>query len=287
MTSYDQPGTDPTQPANQDRLTSRVWLTRDQSEGLFNAVTESSYDMGPNTDPTDTEWSYGSINNYASLTYTTWAGMSTNKPPTMVNRPAVLHLITDDIYLSITFNFWGSKASGGFAYLRSTPAAANPPTVSLTSPTGETVLAAPANVHLTASVSGGTVTNVQYFAGAAGLGQATVAPFSVTGSLPAAGNYALTAVATAGGLSATSAVVNISVVTPVAITLSSPHVGSNQFIFSYTANPGLSYVVQNSSNLISWSAVATNVATSNPVIFTNTFVSNSTRFYRVGRLPNP
>lgn len=286
MLNYSQPDTDPTQPANQDRITSRVWLTRGPTQGIFNKVTEDSYDQGTFKDPTDTEWSFGSIEDYASLTYTTWAGMS--KPPNMVNQPAVLHLITDDIYLSVTFTFWGGS-SGGFAYVRSTPAVASPPTVSLTSPSAGTVYAAPANVQLTASAtaSGGTVTNVQYFARTTSLGHATAAPFSVTGSLPAAGNYALTAVATAGGLSATSAVANISVVTPVVVTLSSPRVRSNQFVFSYTANPGLSYVVQSSSNLVNWSSVVTNIAAGNAVSITNSFISNSLRFYRVGRLPNP
>jgi hypothetical protein len=35
---------DPTQPANQDRLTANVWLTRENSRGLFNAAKEKGHD---------------------------------------------------------------------------------------------------------------------------------------------------------------------------------------------------------------------------------------------------
>jgi hypothetical protein len=129
-TNYVQTAPDPAQAANQDRLTPQDWLTRSTTEGLFNAVDESSYDRGPDTDPTDTEWSYGALSNYSTLTYTTWAEMSTNNPPSMVGREAVVHLISDDIYVSITFTFWGSSGGGGFAYDRSTPAVvAVPPTI--------------------------------------------------------------------------------------------------------------------------------------------------------------
>src|SRR2546430_384546 len=58
---------DPTLPANQDRLTSDVWLARGNSSGLYNAVSETGF-----TDfssPAGTEWSYGTLANYTSLTY--------------------------------------------------------------------------------------------------------------------------------------------------------------------------------------------------------------------------
>jgi len=288
-TNYVQPLPDPTQAANQDRLTARVWLTRGQTEGLFNAVQESSYDRPEDNDPTDTEWAYGGLSNYASLTYTTWAGMSGNNPPSMVGQEAVLHLITDDIYLSISFTFWGTMG-GGFAYNRSTPAIVSPTlSVAITNPSTGAVFAAPASVHIgaEATMSGGLVTNMAFFSNALLLGSAQAAPFSITVSNLAAGAYPLTAVATAAGVSATSAAVNISVVSPVAVSLSRPQVTGSQFSFNYTANSGLSYVIENSSNLINWLPVATNVASSNLSQFTDRFISNSSRYYRVGRLPNP
>lgn len=283
--TFSQPSPDPTQAINQDRLTSKVWLTRWSTQGIFNAVTESAYDKGINSDPTDTEWSYGNLANYASLTYTPWAQMSGNNPPSMVNQQAVVHLISDDIYISIKFLAWRGSA-GGYAYARSTPGSAAP-TVSITSPTNGATFAAPAIVSLAANatVSGGTVTNVTYSSGATVFGSATISPFSVTASNLPAGPYAVTAVATAGGLSATSAVVNFTVVNAGSILLSSPRIAANQFIFSYTANPGLSYVVQSSSTLSNWASLSTNVAAGSLVTVTNPVAASGGVNYRVGRLP--
>jgi hypothetical protein len=151
------------------------------------------------------------------------------------------------------------------------------------------VFSAPANVHLgaNAAVSSGTVTNVSFFGNATSLGSATNAPFSITASNLTAGSYTFTAVATAAGVSATSAVVNISVVTPVAVVLSTATATNGVFGFNYTANPGLTYVVQNSSNFTTWLPLATNLASNSPVHFTNGLGPNSYRYFRVGRLPNP
>lgn len=288
--TYSQPGTDPTQAANQDRLTPNVWLTRANHDRLFNAVTETFCSRG--ISPTDTEWASGTLANHASLTYhdfSTWVdGLgSGHVNPKILNVDAVLHLKSEDIYLSIKFTGWGAFGSGHFTYQRSTAAPAPPvPTVNLTSPTNGQVFVAPATVTLTANatVSGGSVTNVGFFVNGALAGNDPSNPFStVTGSL-AAGNYALTAVATAGGISATSAVVTITVGTPPP-GLSAPLAGNNQFTFDYTANPGLSYVVESSSNLVNWIPLATNVAASSPVHFTNNIIPNGSRYFRVGRLP--
>ena len=114
-------------------------------------------------------------------------------------------------------------------------------------------------------------------------------PFNVTGNIMAAGSYQLTAVATASGVSATSAPVTINVVTPVAVNMSAPLVGGNgQFSLSYSANPGLRYVIERvleftTNGPQNWTALATNVASSNPQTFT-TPATNVRAFYRVGRL---
>ena len=165
----------------------------------------------------------------------------------------------------------------------------SPPAVSITNPPDGAVFAAPANVNLgaDASVSGGTVTNVEFFANGASEGAVTAAPFTLISGPLAAGPYALTAVATASGISTTSAVVNVSVVNPMPVNLAAPVVNSGQFIFSYTADAGLTYVVQSSSNLLDWVSLMTNVASSSPVLFTNALNPSGPGFYRVERLPNP
>jgi hypothetical protein len=265
-----------------------VSLSRNYSQWLFNPA---AGDQGPGPDtPTDTEWAFGSLANYAALQYQTFASYRNGDlSAVLIGNPMVVHLINEDIYLSLTFSAWPEQG-GFFAYTRSTPVAGGPsPTVTITSPTNGSIFAAPANVSIGASatVAGGSVTNVAFFANTTSLGAAQSAPFRITAGNLAAGAYALTAVATASGSSATSAVVNITVVSPISITLSSPKISGSQFAFDYAANPGLSYVVQKSSNLMNWVSVVTNVDASNSVHFTDGFTPRGAQYYRVGRLPNP
>ena len=133
-------------------------------------------------------------------------------PSSTVGVPAVLHLKTDDIYIDITFTSF--SAGGGYSYQRATaPVADVPPTVAITSPADGASFTAAANITITASASDvdGSVTNVTFFDGATLLGETNDTPYTITASL-ATGLHTLTAVATDdGGLSTTSAVVNISV----------------------------------------------------------------------------
>ena len=117
---YQQPTPVPNQASNQDRLTPDVWLTRATSKGLFNAFSETNATA---LSPTNTEWSLGSLTNCTTLHYTNWlAWLNGQSPTTLIGQPAVVHLISDDIYISIQFTAWGAGGSGGFAYQRSTPA---------------------------------------------------------------------------------------------------------------------------------------------------------------------
>ena len=161
--------------------------------------------------------------------------------------------------------------------------------MSITNPVNGAVFAEPANVQIQASaaVSSGSVTNVLFLANGVSFGSDSTPPFGVTNNGLAAGAYALTAVAIAAGTSTTSPVVNISVVSPVDVALTAPQITNNVFSFNYTANPGLRYFVQNSSNLIDWLSVATNVAVGNPVHYTSPLPPDDARYFRVGRLPNP
>jgi plastocyanin len=168
--------------------------------------------------------------------------------------------------------------------------AAAPPTISITSPSPGTILAAPANVTIQAGVTNGSsaVTNVQFLAGTAVITNETSGPFSATTNNVEAGSYTLTVIAKDdNGLSATNAI-PISVVTPVTVSLANlmKFSGTN-FQFTYSVNTGLDYVVQRSTNLMVWVPLVTNTAASNPAVFVDTRATNSLNFYRVGRLPNP
>jgi chitinase len=168
----------------------------------------------------------------------------------------------------------------------------SPPTVTITNPAANTVFAAPANVTIQASASDGdgTVTNVEFLVGANVVTNKAAAPFfAVTNNL-AAGSYTLSAIASDNGGAKATNQVTISVVNPVSVVLSgSQPASTTMFRFSYTANVGLSYIVQRSTNLASpnWTTLVTNLAGSGSINFTDLNATFNPGFYRVGRLPNP
>lgn len=301
LTNYTQPPPyDGTTADQQDRIMPDLWLTRAMREAMFNAAppySETSYNG--TTSPDNTEWAMGLLSDYATLSYGPWPTViggvgSGPDAPLYMNLPGqqwVCHIISDDIYFSIVFSAWANGDTGGYSYSRSTPGLALPaPTVSITNPPDGAVFAAPATLKLgaAAAVSSGTVTNVAFFAGTTLLGSAQTSPFQITSPSLTAGNYSLTAVATAAGISTTSSPpVNISVVTPVAVSNSAPAVAGGRFAFRYSANVGLTYVVQRSSDLATWVPVATNVAAGNPVAYSESAVAAGARFYRVLLQPNP
>lgn len=107
-----------TLPENQDRITPNVWLTRKDTQGLFNIAQESGYSGGAGS-PVDTEWATGAAADWASLTFAPWNTWSGGSPPSTIGVDAVVHLITDDIYVDIVFLSWsGGGPGGGFSYMR-------------------------------------------------------------------------------------------------------------------------------------------------------------------------
>jgi hypothetical protein len=124
-------------PLTQDQITSNVRLARNVQQGIFNSVTEAGY-VG--TSPAGTAWATNINNpgktiaaaNWAALQFKPWIDAyggtgSMSLPATLTSRNAVLHLLTDNIYLDIQFTDWTQSAGGGFAYERAA-APAPPPT---------------------------------------------------------------------------------------------------------------------------------------------------------------
>jgi hypothetical protein len=115
---------------NQDRITSNVWITRANNQSIFNISDANDTTAGncSGSSPLDTEWAFGTIEDgVGTLTFGTFLGSSFiacnfgNNGVNLVNIDAVLHLITDDIYIDIKFLSWSSGGSGGgFSYQRST-----------------------------------------------------------------------------------------------------------------------------------------------------------------------
>jgi len=106
---------------NQDRITPTVWLTRQDEQGQFNIAQESGYVSGS---PVDTEWGWGTTADIGSITFYNWRDATRNNNPygnheNITEGPMVLHLITDDIYIDLQYNYWTSQGGGGFSYTRS------------------------------------------------------------------------------------------------------------------------------------------------------------------------
>src|SRR5688572_13414775 len=101
------------------------------------------------------------------------------------------------------------------------------PAVSMTAPAAGALYTAPAAVLLqaaaTASSSGKSIAQVEFFAGATPIGTVTAAPYAFSWENVAAGSYSLTARATDNlGVTATSAPVAVFVNAPPSVTLTSP-----------------------------------------------------------------
>jgi hypothetical protein len=117
------------------------------------------------------------------------------------------------------------------------PPPADPPDVSVTSPTNGQTFTAPASMTLRASASttNGSIVKVDFYAGSTLIATDTTSPYSRTWSNVAAGTYTVKAVATdSSGLTSTSGgvtiVVNPAAITPPTVSLTAPASGS-----AYTA----------------------------------------------------
>ncbi len=157
-----------------------------------------------------------------------------------------------------------------------------PPSVSLTNPVPDAKFRAPTDVVLQATAADdGAVTNVQFFSNGNSLGNDSSAPYSLTLNNAAAGNYSFTARAQDnGGLSATSAVINVFVLTNAILT--DPTVLPNgQFKLTIQGISNQTYTTERSTNLTSWSAIATNLAPANSFNITDSTSTNVLQnFYR-------
>lgn len=201
------------------------------------------------------------------------------------------HFFTNIFNTAGTYNYFCSRHVGfGMTGQVIVSAPAQPPTLAITNPVSGAVLAAPASVTIQVAVTTGSsaVTNVQFLVGGSVLTNKTAAPFSATASNLAVNSYVLSAIAAdSNGLKATNTA-SISVVTPVAVNLIAPaSIPPMSFQFSYSANAGLRYVVERSTNFANWLALVTNTASASPVNFLDTNALSNPAFYRVVRLPNP
>lgn len=123
-------GADPSLPGNQDAIASGISLTRGNTRGLYNVALEDFFLRG--TSPADTEWAWTFNNpalpeseirasNFAALHFDEWTTAHGEQPLATLGRPAVLHIVSQNVYIDLTMTAWTSGPGGGFAYERSTP----------------------------------------------------------------------------------------------------------------------------------------------------------------------
>ena len=111
-------GSDPTVMANQDRLSSNVWITRGNDGGqIYNIVKESVADK--TNSPVGTKWAIGTLSQVETLSFTKFR-TAVSVPKEVVGKNLVMYLENDDVYLTVKFTSWSQGKNGGFAYERST-----------------------------------------------------------------------------------------------------------------------------------------------------------------------
>jgi hypothetical protein len=118
--------------AANDPISPIVALARADDRGLYNLAAEAAY--VDDLSPAGTEWAFAGLDgnpatigaaDFAILNFSDWRNALGGRFALLgniENRPGVLHLIEEDIYLDITFTAWGGPSSGGhFTYTRTAP----------------------------------------------------------------------------------------------------------------------------------------------------------------------
>jgi len=170
-----------------------------------------------------------------------------------------------------------------------------PPSVSITYPTNNTVLAAPATFTFTANASDTDVdgmSDVEFYVGTSAgtnlVDDVFASPYQTGVTNLPAGSYTLMVIAYDNVYATATNSVTLTVQNPGPIKLTSAKVVAGQFQFTVTGlTVGKTNILQGSTNLTSsanWVSIVTNIANSSSANFTNP-VSGSKRSFRVLQLP--
>jgi chitinase len=191
----------------------------------------------------------------------------------------------DGITATSTPSLWLSDADFAAIYRRGTFAATNAaPTVALTSPVSGQLFAAASDIVLqaTASDSDGTIAKVEFYQGSTKLGESGSAPYKFTWSQVAAGSYNLRARAIDNlGAATDSAPVNISVGGGQPRFTGAVALAGNVVQFTLMGDVGRSYLIQQSTDLATWSNLKTITNATGSVSFQDSGINNQPRrFYR-------
>jgi len=133
-------------------ITSTVTLNRGSNQGLFNSSSEMSFNQI--VSPANTEWAFANLNgnmavaanDFANLTFAVWTtalgGGGGGSISNIIDRPGVLHIIDQDIYIDIEFSEFGlgGGSNGEFAFTRAGEPIPEPSSALLLSLAGVIVL---------------------------------------------------------------------------------------------------------------------------------------------------
>jgi len=110
-------GDDPKDKLNQDEITSSVSITRGNNGEIYNAISEEKAQKG--FSPIGTRWAIGTVEDISTLSFSSFRNAVVN-PRIVVGKNLVLHIIKENVYLSLKFTNWGQGKKGNFSYIRST-----------------------------------------------------------------------------------------------------------------------------------------------------------------------
>jgi probable HAF family extracellular repeat protein len=181
---------------------------------------------------------------------------------------------------------YGTYPDGSYHAFLLTPSV--PLTVTITNPTPNATFTALATFVVGASVfdGAGTVTNVEFLVNGGAISNATSSPYSITVSNLAAGNYALSAVASDnGGLKATNSIgITVTKAALAPVTISNTSFSGNTFSFSFETQTGYTYAGQYTTPLSlsnAWLTFTNLAGNGSTVRVTNSTLPDAQRFYRV------
>ena len=190
-----------------------VAITSPTTNTIFNAPSSITI----NATAADANGTVTKVDFYNGITL---IGTSTNSPYSFIwNNPANG---VDSLIAKATDNE-GAVTTSALVVVFVSTASNTAPSISITSPTNNASFLTPTNITLTtnATDADGSIYKVDFYNGTTLLGTSTTSPYSFTWANVVAGTYTLTAKATDnGGLTKTSAVINITVTNPIKPTVS-------------------------------------------------------------------
>ncbi len=110
------PFADASNPTNWDTITSTLAITRGNNQGIYNAITEPSYQ---GFSPEGTLWYFGGTvqdvidGNITHMQFDNWVFAHNNSPPSVVGVNGVMYIEDIDAYVDIRFTQWSVGAGGG------------------------------------------------------------------------------------------------------------------------------------------------------------------------------